>query len=97
MRKQVFSSGARRTERNGSDSTHQNSASPYQRTPKKLKLQMTTRKIVIHTATLIESFQNWMTRAAAVISYGNKGQRICGFSRRVSRRTVGSVIAYEYQ
>ena len=34
------------------DATHQNSASPKDRTPIKLKLQMTTSQSVIHTATL---------------------------------------------
>lgn len=45
---------------------------PYARTPKKLKLQITTRKMDIHTATLMLATlsQYWITKAAAEISAG---------------------------
>lgn len=79
--------------------THQNSASPYHLTPKKLKLQMTTRNTVIQTATLMSSRQYWMTRAAAVISYKTSEVSSCSRSSRPGTQesriglTVGRVMA----
>lgn len=64
---QVLLAGGARREAQG-----RTRRTPYARTPKKLKLQITTRKMEIHTATLMLATlsQYWITKAAAEISAG---------------------------
>lgn len=76
---------------------NQNSDSPYQRTPKKLTRQISTKKIEIQTAGCTVVVQYCMMMAIAASSTCKTSVRDSRTANLLNHELTGVVIAHEYQ
>jgi hypothetical protein len=72
---------------------NQNSASPYARTPRKLKQQITTRKMVIQTATIERTNQRRDAERRGGLCIPLMSSRQYWMTRAAAVTSVGRVIA----